>query len=84
MDVFRHMSAQCRELHLVGYKELICALCQFHRRSEAQFVFEDMLSRNFSFDDIVWTILINGLIGAGYKDLCMEFLHIMGKKSSYA
>lgn len=52
MDVFRHMSAKCRELHLVCYKEVICALCQFHRRNEAQFVFEYMLLRNFNSDDI--------------------------------
>jgi pentatricopeptide repeat protein len=79
MGVFRHMSAQHCELHLVGYKALICALCQFHRREEAQFIFEHMLSRAFNPDNIVWTVLIDGLLGAGYKDLCMEFLHIMEK-----
>lgn len=77
MDVFKHMSDQRCELHLTGYKELICTLCQLHRRKEARFVFEKMLSRALNADEIVWTILINGLLGAGYKDLCMEFLHIM-------
>ncbi|KAM0898884.1 hypothetical protein ACQ4PT_021668 [Festuca glaucescens] len=79
MGVFRHMSAQCRELHLDGYKTLICALCQSDRRKEAQFVFEHMLSRTFNPDNIVWTVLVDGLLGGGYKDLCKEFLHIMEK-----
>uniref|UniRef100_A0ACD5W497 Uncharacterized protein n=1 Tax=Avena sativa TaxID=4498 RepID=A0ACD5W497_AVESA len=79
MGVFRHMSAQHRELHLVGYKALICALCQLHRRKEAQFIFEHMLSRAFNPDNIVWTVLIDGLLGAGYKDVCMKFLQIMEK-----
>jgi pentatricopeptide repeat protein len=77
MGVFRHMSAQRCKLHLVRYKALICALCQFNRRKEAQFIFEHMLSRPFDPDNIVWTVLIDGLLGAGYKDLCMEYLHIM-------
>lgn len=77
MGVFKHMSAQHCELHLAGYKALICALCQLHRRKEARIIFENMLTRTWNPDDVVWTVLIDGLLGAGYKDLCMEFLRIM-------
>jgi hypothetical protein len=57
-------------------------LCQFHRRKEAQFIFEDMLSRTFNPDNIEWAVLTSGLLGAGGKNVCKEFLHTTEKKSS--
>jgi pentatricopeptide repeat protein len=79
MGAFRHMSAQCRELHLDGYKALLCALCQSHRRKEAQFVFEDMLSRTFNPDNIVWTVLVDGLLGADTKTCARNFCTLWKK-----
>jgi hypothetical protein len=42
-------------------------------------MFEDMLSRTFNPDNIECTVLINGLLGARGKNVCMEFLHTMKK-----
>nr|CAD1837742.1 unnamed protein product [Ananas comosus var. bracteatus] len=76
-EIFDKMTAQGFELHLTGYKALICALCKVGRTSKAQSIFRNMLAQLWNPDEIAWTILIDGLMRGGHQDLYMTFLHIM-------
>lgn len=81
LETLNTMTAQGFKPCLIGYRALICALCKIDKMEEAQSIFENMLLQHWNPDEIVWTILIDGLLKDGKPDLCMKFLHIMEAKN---
>lgn len=69
------------EAHLSVYAALVSALCRTNRTKEAQNLLESMLEKQWSTDDIVWTVLVDGLIKEGLPDFCLKFLHIMESRN---
>ena len=63
------------------YAALICALCKTCRTEEAQNLFECMLEKQWNSNDVVWTVLTDGLLKEGMSNLCLKFLHIMESKN---
>ncbi|CAL9083239.1 unnamed protein product [Musa acuminata var. zebrina] len=80
LELLNAMTSIGFEPCLMGYKSLICALCEVDRVQEAQNLFHCMLLQHWSPDEVVWTILIDGLIKGGKPTLCTEFLQIMEAK----
>ena len=62
-------------------QSLICALCRSSRLKEVEVLFENMLGKKWNNDEIVWTILIDGLLKERESELCMKLLHVMESKS---
>jgi pentatricopeptide repeat protein len=81
LNIFNLMVIRGFELHLSIYKALICALCMASRLGEAQSLFESMLEKEWNNDEIVWTILVDGLLKEGQLDLCMKLLHVMKSRN---
>lgn len=40
-----------------------------------------MLDKQWNTDEIVWTVLVDGLVTKGLPDLCLKFLHIMESRN---
>ena len=81
MKIFDLMAVGGFEPRLPEYKALICALCRGSQVEEAQAMFVSMLEKQWNADEVVWTVLIDGLLKEKQLDLCMKLLHIMESKN---
>nr|GFC54561.1 hypothetical protein [Tanacetum cinerariifolium] len=72
------------EPHIQSYKTLISALCKDGRCSNASELFENMLDQQLDADEIIWTVLIDGLLKDAEVDACVHFLGIMESKNRKA
>lgn len=68
------------EVRLSVYKALICALFKANEVEKAQVVFEKILDQHLNPDEIIWTILVDGLLKEGGFEMCRNFLQIMESK----
>lgn len=59
----------------------MCALCKVGRVEELEALFGKLLHMQWSADEIIWTVLIDGIVKEGGSDLCMKLLHQMESSS---
>ena len=68
------MTSRGFELRLIEFKALICALCKVNSLTDAQKVFEKMLMKDWNPDEVLWAVLIDGLLNEGFQNVCTNFL----------
>lgn len=80
LELFNLMTDRAFEVRLPIYKALICALLKANQVEKAQVLFENMLEKQWNPDEIIWTLLVDGLLKDGMFNLCLKFLHVMESK----
>ncbi|XP_059285087.1 protein Rf1, mitochondrial-like [Lycium ferocissimum] len=81
LEIFDSLVQQGFRPPLSIYQSLIRALCRSSRLKEVEVLFENMIGKQWNNDEIVWTILIDGLLKERESELCMKLLHVMESKS---
>jgi pentatricopeptide repeat protein len=66
--------------HIESYRHIICSLCEEGSIKTAKQVFGDMLSKEYNYDEIVWRILIDGLLQKGNVSECSSLLSVMDEQ----
>jgi len=67
--------------HLESYRFIICALCEEGSFHTAKSIFGDILSKEYNCDEIVWKILIDGLLQRGNTADCSSLLSFMEEQN---
>jgi pentatricopeptide repeat protein len=60
-----------------SYRHIICSLCEEGSIKTAKKVLGDMLLEEYNYDEIVWKILIDGLLRKGNAAECSILLSVM-------
>ncbi|KAJ0715717.1 putative tetratricopeptide-like helical domain superfamily [Helianthus annuus] len=81
LEFFNLMLVGGFEPHIKSYKALICGLCKIGQMSKARELFENMLDQQWDADEVVWTILIDGVLREADVDTCVRCIHIMESKN---
>jgi len=68
---------------LESYRFIICALCEEGSFHTAKSIFGDMLSKEYNCDEIVWKILIDGLLQNGNTADCSRLLSFMEEQNCH-
>ncbi|KAJ6798473.1 putative pentatricopeptide repeat-containing protein isoform X1 [Iris pallida] len=66
--------------HIRSYQLLLSGLCDHGNVEKAKLVFSYLLGRGYNFDEIVWTILIDGLLKKDHFHAFSEMLSIMEER----
>jgi pentatricopeptide repeat protein len=65
--------------HLESYKLLVCGLFEQGNQEKAEEIFRSLLSCEYNYDEVVWKVLLDGLVRKGHVDECSQLRDIMEK-----